>query len=62
MKIREINNKEDGLILLMIQERDKQIELLEEENKYIKSLLIELSIENTHLTKKLKLLRRKYKI
>ena len=39
------------LILLMIHERDKQLEILEEENANLKRLLIELLRENRHLDK-----------
>ena len=39
---------------MMIQERDKQIALLEEENTYLKRLLIEALTENKHLIKIIK--------
>lgn len=51
MKLRETQDKEDILILLMIHEREKQIELLETENAGLKRLVVELSSENKHLEK-----------
>lgn len=51
MKLKETQDKEDILILLMIHERDKQIELLETENAGLKRLVVELSSENKHLEK-----------
>lgn len=54
MKLNETQDKEDILILLMINERDKQIELLEKENTNIKKLLIESTAENANLRKRIK--------
>ena len=51
MQLKETQDKEDILILLMINEREKQIELLETENAGLKRLVIELSLENKHLEK-----------
>lgn len=51
MKLKETQDKEDILILLMIHERDKQIELLETENAGLKRLVVELSSEKKHLEK-----------
>lgn len=61
MKLNETQDKEDILILLMINERDKQIELLEDENTNIKNLLIESVEENANLRKRIKELNRRYK-
>ena len=60
MKLNETQDKEDILILLMINERDKQIELLEKENTNIKKLLIESTAENTNLRKRIKELNRRH--
>ena len=60
MKLNETQDKEDILILLMINERDKQIELLEKENTNIKKLLIESTTENANLRKRIKELNRRY--
>ena len=51
MQLKETQDKEDILILLMIHEREKQIELLETENAGLKKLLIETVRENKHLEK-----------
>lgn len=51
MQLKETQDKEDILILLMIHEREKQIELLETENAGLKRLVVELSLENKHLEK-----------
>ena len=59
MKLNETQDKEDILILLMINERDKQIELLEDENTNIKNLLIESVEENANLRKRIKELNRR---
>lgn len=59
MKLNETQDKKDILILLMINERDKQIELLENENTNIKNLLIEISEENANLRKRIKELMRR---
>lgn len=58
MTLKETQDKDDILILLMIQERDKQIKLLEAENYNLKRLLIEMSTENRYLEKVIKRLRR----
>lgn len=54
MKLREAQDEEDILILLMINERDKQIKMLEKENADLKRLLIEVLQENKHLEKVVK--------
>lgn len=59
MKLNETQDKKDILILLMINERDKQIELLEDENTNIKNLLIETAEENANLRKRIKELMRR---
>ena len=59
MQLKETQDKEDILILLMIHERDKQLEILEEENANLKRLLIELLRENRHLDKVINELRSK---
>lgn len=59
MKLNETQDKKDILILLMINERDKQIELLEDENTNIKNLLIEIAEENANLRKRIKELMRR---
>lgn len=59
MKLNETQDKKDILILLMINERDKQIELLEDENTSIKNLLIEIAEENANLRKRIKELTRR---
>ena len=51
MTVEETQDKDDMLILFMINERDKQIELLETENAGLKRLVIELSLEKKHLEK-----------
>ena len=51
MTLEETQDKEDILILLMINERDKQIELLETENTSLKRLLIDIVRENNRLQK-----------
>lgn len=58
MQLEETQDKEDILILFMIQERDKQINLLEAENFNLKRLLIEMTTENKQLKKLVKRLRR----
>ena len=58
MQLRETQDKDDILILFMISERDKQIELLETENYNLKRILIETLRENKHLEKIVKKLRR----
>lgn len=51
MTLQETQDKDDILILFMISERDKQIELLETENAGLKRLVVELSSEKKHLQK-----------
>ena len=58
MNLRETQDKDDILIIMMINERDKQIELLETENYNLKRILIETLRENKHLEKTIKELRR----
>lgn len=59
MTLEETQDKEDILILMLIQERDKQIELLETENTDLKKLLIEVLQEKKHLEKIIKELKNK---
>ena len=59
MILEETQDKEDILILMMIDERDKQIDLLETENADLKKLLIEISQEKKHLEKIIKELKRR---
>ena len=54
MTLEETQDKEDILILMLIQERDKQIDLLESENANLKKLLIESLQEKKHLEKIIK--------
>lgn len=61
MTLEETQDKKDTVIIMMIKERDQQIELLEIENANLKRLLIETVRENRHLEKVIKKLRRKYK-
>lgn len=58
MILEETQDNKDTLIILMIQERDKQIRLLESENANIKKLLIQQLEENRHLLKVIKKLKR----
>ncbi len=51
MTLEETQDKKDILILLMINERDKQTELIETENANLKRLLIDIVKENNHLQK-----------
>lgn len=60
MTLEEAKDKDDILMLMMIQERDKQISLLEEENTYLKKILIEVLQENKHLEKVTKKLKRRF--
>lgn len=60
MELREVQDEEDILILLMINERDKQIKMLEKENADLKRLLIEVLQENKHLEKVVKKFRRRF--
>lgn len=60
MTLEETQDKEDILILMMINERDKQIELLEFENTDLKKLLIEVLQEKKHLEKIIKELKRRF--
>lgn len=59
MTLKETQDDKDILILMMIQERDKQLEILEEENANLKRLLIELLRENRHLEKLIRELKSK---
>lgn len=59
MTLEETQDKEDILIIMMINERDKQIELLETENADLKKLLIEILQEKKHLEKIIKELKRR---
>lgn len=59
MILEETQDNKDALIILMIQERDKQIKLLETENANLKKLLLKQLEENRHLIKIVKEL--KYK-
>ena len=59
MTLEETQDKEDILILMMINERDKQIDLLETENTDLKKLLIETLKEKKHLEKVIKELKNK---
>lgn len=59
MILEETQDKEDILILMMIDERDKQIDLLETENADLKKLLIEALQEKKHLEKIIKELKSK---
>ena len=61
MTLEETQDKDDILILFMISERDKQIELLETENYNLKRILIETLRENRHLEKVIKEPRRSQK-
>ena len=58
MILEETQDNKDELIILMIQERDKQIKLLETENANLKKLLIQQIEENRHLIKVIKKLKR----
>nr|DAH05183.1 MAG TPA: Speriolin N terminus [Caudoviricetes sp.] len=58
MILEETQDNKDTLIILMIQERDKQIKLLESENANLKKLLIQQIEENRHLIKVIKKLKR----
>lgn len=58
MILEETQDNKDTLIILMIQERDKQIKLLESENENLKKLLIQQLEENRHLIKVIKKLKR----
>ena len=59
MILKETQDNKDILIMLMIQERDKQIRLLEKENNGLKELLIKQVEENRHLLKIIKQLKNK---
>lgn len=59
MTLKETQDDKDVLILMMIQERDKQLEILEEENANLKRLLIESLRDNRHLDKVINELRSK---
>ena len=58
MTLEETQDKEDILIIMMLKERDKQIETLETENANLKRLLIDAISENNHLLKVIKKLKR----
>lgn len=59
MTLEETQDNKDVLIMLMIQERDKQIRLLEKENNGLKELLIRQVEENRHLLRIIKQLKNK---
>lgn len=59
MTLKETQDDKDVLILMIIQERDKQLEILEEENANLKRLLIESLRENRHLEKLIRELKSK---
>ena len=59
MILKETQDNKDVLIMLMIQERDKQIKLLEKENNGLKELLIKQVEENRHLLKIIRQLKNK---
>ena len=59
MILEETQDNKDILIMLMIQERDKQIRLLEKENNGLKELLIKQVEENRHLLKIIRQLKNK---
>lgn len=59
MTLKETQDDKDILILMMIQERDKQLEILEEENANLKRLLIESLRDNRHLEKLIRELKSK---
>ena len=59
MILKETQDNKDILIMLMIQERDKQIRLLEKENNGLKELLIRQVEENRHLLKIIRQLKNK---
>ncbi len=58
MILEETQDNKDVLIILMLQERDKQIKLLESENANLKKLLIQQIEENRHLIKVIKKIKR----
>lgn len=59
MTLEETQDKEDILILMLIQERDRYIELLETENTGFRNLTADLIQENKRLEKVIKELRSK---
>ena len=59
MTLEETQDKDDILILMLIQERDKQIELLETENAGFRNLTADLLLENKRLKKIIKELKSK---
>ena len=59
MTLKETQDDKDVLILMIIQERDKQLEILEEENANLKRLLIESLRDNRHLEKLIRELKSK---
>ena len=58
MILEETQDNKDALIILMIQERDKQIKLLESEHANLKKILIQQLEENRHLIKVIKKIKR----
>lgn len=59
MTLEETQDKQDILILMLIQERENYIKLKEEENKGLKELLINQVEENRRLLKIIKQLKNK---
>ena len=54
MILEETQDKEDIIILMLIQERDRYIELLETENAGFRNLTADLLLENKRLNKLIK--------
>lgn len=59
MTLEETQDKQDILILMLIQERDRYIELLETENAGFRNLTADLIQENKRLIKVIKELKSK---
>ena len=59
MILEETQDKQDILILMLIQERDRYIELLETENTGFRNLTADLMLENQRLLKVIKELKSK---
>ena len=59
MILEETQDKQDILILMLIQERDRYIELLETENAGFRNLTADLMLENQRLLKVIKELKSK---
>lgn len=59
MTLEETQDKQDILILMLIQERDRYIELLETENTGFRNLSADLILENKKLIKTIKELKSK---